>query len=411
MEDETLPTAATPRRRRRERLALGALLFFFAAITAFFANFHPSHGRFYDERFALQNVHSVLQRQAFEPANGYYPTLSYMPQTLALGFLEAYGQRSEGRSWIYRETPPPSADVLPPAAGRAFTPLAYRVSRGVQILWGLLTLVALFALGRRAFGAAAAGVGVTLLALTPWFMLSAAKFKPDAALLATSVLALWLSARASERPFSWRGYAAAGAAIAAAMSCKLTGGLTALPLTAVAIAQALRERRRLAGLATAGATSLALFLIANPHLLFYLHFMQRLSSEYEDKAKAYGGTHLGVAGSSLELVVSREGFGPIFGALALVGFVILGLRGWRRGGALRRPSAAILWLFAPIYLAAFAASTPHFKPNNVLSTLPPLALIAGWLTVDLGRRMAFAARERGPQTRLARAALGLAVAA
>ncbi|MEM8998583.1 MAG: hypothetical protein AAGF23_27615, partial [Acidobacteriota bacterium] len=74
------------------RAALVALALAFAGLAAFFADFHPRQGRFYDERFAFQNVHSVLQRGALEPANGYYPTLSYLPQTLALGAVEAFGR-------------------------------------------------------------------------------------------------------------------------------------------------------------------------------------------------------------------------------------------------------------------------------------------------------------------------------
>ncbi|MEO1088014.1 MAG: hypothetical protein AAFY88_27595 [Acidobacteriota bacterium] len=70
------------------RIVLTLLLLAFAALAAFFASFHPAQDRFYDERFALQNVHSVLQRGALEPANGYYPTLSYLPQALALGAIE-----------------------------------------------------------------------------------------------------------------------------------------------------------------------------------------------------------------------------------------------------------------------------------------------------------------------------------
>ncbi|MEL7060662.1 MAG: glycosyltransferase family 39 protein [Acidobacteriota bacterium] len=367
---------------------LAAILLAFAALTALYASFHPAHGRFYDERFALQNVHSVLQRGALEPANGYYPTLSYLPQTLALGLIDAAGGDRYGGSMIYRVAEPPAADADPPAAGAAFTPLAYGVSRGIQLLWGIAALLFLFALGRRAFGVPAALIAVGLLATSPWFLQSAAKFKPDISLLATSILALWLSARAAEHRVRWGRYAAAGAAIAAAMSCKLTGGITAVPLTLVSVVQARWAPRRLLGLGVAGATSLAFFLLLNPHLRLYLHFMERLSAEYADKAKAYGGTHWGVVRRSLELVTSEFGFGPMLGGLALLAFVVLGLSAVHPESPLRRPAPALLWLFAPLYLAAFAASTPHFKGNNVLSILPPLALCAGWLAVFVGRRLA-----------------------
>ncbi|MCG8455489.1 MAG: glycosyltransferase family 39 protein, partial [Holophagales bacterium] len=228
-------------------------------------------------------------------------------------------------------------------------------------------------------------IAVAVLATSPWFLQACSKFKPDASLLATTLLALWLSSRAAERPFTWGGYAAAGAAIAAAMSCKLTGGLSAVPLALVSLAQARAEVRRLLGLAVAGVTSLVLFLVANPDLGLYLHFMGRLSAEYEDKAKAYGGTHLGVARRSLEMVVSELGLGSIFGGAALLGFLLLGLSAFRRGSPLRRPAPALVWLFPPVFLTAFAASTPHFKGNNVLSILPPLALFAGWTSVAAWR--------------------------
>ncbi|MEO1366042.1 MAG: glycosyltransferase family 39 protein [Acidobacteriota bacterium] len=379
----------------------------FAGLAAFFADFHPRQGRFYDERFALQNVHSVLQRGALEPANGYYPTLSYLPQTLALGAIEALGRGDSDPSLIYRPPEPPPANASPEKAGRAFMPLAYQVSRGIQIAWSLLALAMLYLLGRRAFGEPAALVAVIVLATSPWFLLAASKFKPDVSLLATTLLALFLSARAAERPFSLAGYAAAGAAIAAAMSCKLTGGLTAVPFTVVSVIQAWRERRRFGGLVMAGVTSLVLYLAFNPHLRLYLNFMQRLTAEYEDKAKEYGGTHLGVLRRSLEMVVSDVGFGPIFGALGLLGFVGLGVLALRRDSPLRRPAPALVWLFAPCYLFAFAASTPHFKGNNVLSILPPLALFAGWLTVSAWRHLPTGL---GPRVRSAARTLGLVVA-
>ncbi|MCG8457762.1 MAG: hypothetical protein MI919_15920, partial [Holophagales bacterium] len=125
---------------------LGFLLLGFTFLSAAYASFHPAQGRFYDERFALQNVHSVLQRGRLEPANGYYATLSYLPQTLALASAAVVGEAWWGSSWIYQPPGPPPPEASPVVAGAAFTPLAYRICRGIQILWGVGALALLFVL-------------------------------------------------------------------------------------------------------------------------------------------------------------------------------------------------------------------------------------------------------------------------
>lgn len=389
-------TQVEPPPERAVRYVLLLMLAAFAVWAWIHAAYHLAPDRFYDERFALQNVHSVLQHGRLEPANGYYATLSYLPQTLALATVEAIGRAGTGNSWIYKTEDPPPTGITPAQAGMAFTPLAYGICRGIQVLWGVAALGLLFLLARHVFDSTTGLIAVALLATSPWFLLSAGKFKPDAPLLATTLLALWLACRAVDHGPDWRRYLGPGAAIAAAMSCKLTGGIVALPLTLVTFVQARRDPRRLIGLCVAGLVSLGLFLLANPHLALYLSYMDRLSAEYEDKAKAYGGTHLGVVERSLELVVSPTGFGALFGTLACLGFLFAGGRLLTRS-AFYRPSRLLVWLFAPLYLTVVAAKTPHFKGNNVLSILPPLAIFAGRLLVACWPRLKHALRRFGPR--------------
>ena len=387
-----------------QHAALGLLLLGFVVWAAWFAHYAPGHGRFYDERFAFQNVHAVMERGTLSPANGYYPTLSYLPQTLIIAGLDRLLTAPDDGRWAYVGEVPP-AHALPPRAGAAFSAGAYRVARAIQVIWGLLALVALARLGRRCFDQATGLLAAIMLATSPWFIVSAGKFKPDVALLATALLALLASSHAVARPLRWRPYLLAGVAIAAAMSCKPTGGLVAVPLALVTLVQVLRDRdpRRLLALTAAGSISLALYLVANPHVGMTLHFMERLSKEYADKALAYGGTRLGVAARSLELVVDRTGFGPLLGTFALAGWAAL-LVGLvvasrnRRRVASRRPdqdaedaARAGRWLvvlFPPLYLVAYAAKTPHFKANNVLPILPPLALIGAWAALATWRWLA-----------------------
>ena len=71
---------------------------------------------FWDENVNVQNVSHLLAQGHFEPANGFYPSLAYVPQTLVMAALDAVDDSvgSDRLQFIERGT---------------FTPDAYFVAR------------------------------------------------------------------------------------------------------------------------------------------------------------------------------------------------------------------------------------------------------------------------------------------
>ena len=45
--------------------------------------------RYWDEHYALRNISKLLKQGTLEPANGYQPSLSYLPQAAVVGAMDA----------------------------------------------------------------------------------------------------------------------------------------------------------------------------------------------------------------------------------------------------------------------------------------------------------------------------------
>jgi hypothetical protein len=372
---------------RSIRILLPALLLAATLLRLAYAMPHPGPERFYDERFSFQNVHAVLASGALEPANGYYATLGFLPQTLLLAMVEGAG----GTIYTTEEDLP--ARVRPPRVGKLFTPLAYRLCRGLQCLWGGLSLWLVYLLGRRLFSPGVGLLAALILACSPWHIRASAVFKPDIVLLLTGLLALLALCHAVASAPRWRPYLVAGVAIAATLSSKLTGGLVALPLVLATALQGRREPRRILLLAGAGLMSGAVFFLLNPQWPMYPRFLERLSEEYADKAELYGGTRWQIPWRAAQLLLDPNGFGPLFGVAALAGLVLFvpRLRRLRRlTGTDSDPDSRtlqrfVVWSYPLLHVAAYALKTPHFKTNNVLPILPVAALFAAWVAVAFWR--------------------------
>ncbi len=378
--------------RRRTLVALVALVAIVGfGLRAWYGSWGLDKSRFYDERFSFDNVRAVLTEGSLEPANGYYPALSYLPQTALLALAEnVFG-----------------VPVL--VDGYRFTPAAYLVCRLVQALYGALSLVLVFLVGRRLFSSAAGGIAAILLAFSPFHIHASAYFKPDAPLVAAILAAFYWSLDAVERPSPGR-YALAGVGVALALSAKLTGGLIAIPLVVGTLVAGWRDLRRLALLALAGGASLALFLAANPYWRWYLHWLGVLQREYARKAGGAEASHWAVPGKAVGFLLSPGVHGAVVGLLGVAGIAVLAWvvlragRSARSVGAARAPYAMLL-AFVVVHVAAYAVVTPHFKGNNFLPIVPFTALLAGWLLAEAPRLLA--ARLGWPGPRSAAAAGGV----
>lgn len=364
-------------------VALGLLLAASLALSGWYGSFGLSAGRYWDERFSVDNVRALLLGRSLRPANGYYQSLSYLPQTALLAALGTAGR------WSGNE-------ALEPFDSRgAFTPTGYLASRLLNAVFGCGCLLLVFLVGRRLFSSEIGLLGAFLLFATPWLVQAAGMFKPDVLLALTVLLTVAWSLGALQRPTPAR-FALAGCGVALALSTKLTGGLAAVPLALVAGLSAGTWRQRTGRLLAGGGAALGLFALLNPYFLLYRRYLALNVDIYSRKAGTYGGTHLGVWREELAFLLSSATHGWLLGALGLAAAAAFAVTLLRSGGDRRRRAAgAVLLSFPLAYSLAYAAVTPHFKGNNFLVILPFSSLLAAWGL----HRIWTAARERLPLLR------------
>jgi len=342
--------------------------------------------RNYDERFTLHNVAAHLLDGRLAPANAYYPSLSYLPQT-------ALFAASEGLS---RAT---GIGALSPFGGKGgdpFSATAYLLGRWLSALYGALSLLLVFRLGRRLWGpeiGPAAGLAAALiLAAAPAHVTSSAQIKPDILVLLLTLLALDWSWRALEggAVSSRAARARAGAGVGLAVAAKYTGVGAALPLAVGmflvgdgGVLQHLREGRRWARLLLAGAVSVGVFVLLNPHLGLIFEYLPRLAEIYETKGEEVGGSHLAVLALELRFLLRHHGFAVTALVLASLGALLVrALSANRRAPGVavgeNRLAPGFVLAHALGYSLLYAGATTLFKGQNYLPVLASTSLAAGW---------------------------------
>ncbi len=369
-----------PTGARRTLLWLTLILAAGLAIRLWYLDSWLDAGRFWDERFSLDNVRQLHETGSLKPRNGYYPLLSYRPQALLLSASDGL-HRLSGAAWLAVRD------------GESFTAHAYRLSRLVQAIWGIGALWLTFLIGRRLFSSTVGLVAATALAFSPGHIHASGVFKPDAPLVLAVLLAFYWSLAAARRP-SPTSYGLAGAGVTLAMSTKLTGGLIALPLALVSLLRCRREPRRLLWLALAGGVALALFLLINPYWPAYFESLEKLTHEYKWRASAQRMTRWQAPMLTVQFLL--RGLGALATAAAGITALILPL--WlarRKLDPDQRPGVAMLLFLPPAWVAGYMTRTDQFKPNNFLPILPFVALLAAWGLVEAWRWLA--RRDRSPR--------------
>ena len=353
-----------------------------AALYAWYASGWPEPGRFWDEMYAKQNVAVLLTAGRFEPANGFYPTLAYLPQTLALAGLEGIDRLLGLDRWQF-------------VVDRTFTPQGYLASRFVCVVYAVASLALVWLLGLRLFSLPVATTAATLLAFTPWHVNRSAYFKPDSLVTLALLVFLYLAVRAVEHPSRAR-FAAAGAGIGLAMSCKFNAACAPAVLTLAAAAAYRRERRVVGHLLLAGLLSAVVFLALNPQLeLFARDFFGRTTEHYQG-AVAYENTgRLDVALGWVRFLFDRYAHGAVLGSAAFAGLGILALAA-RRGEipAGRRTCWLLLGSFPVLLALALAAGTERVKYNNYVPILPVTSLFAAVAVCTAVERLVAGQRAR-----------------
>ncbi len=355
-------------------LLLTLLCVIAGALRLWYASSELHITRFEDERYSLENVRKIYFTGDLEPMSGFYPSPVFnLPQVWAL----------KASQWFHERTGKPIFDAM--GDNFRLKPTGFFLTRVFPAIYGTLMLPLIFFIGRRLFSDEVGLIAALIMAFLPWCLHSSGYNKPDALLMMAVCLAMHTSLRAVEGGRALD-YALAGMSIALAMSAKLTGGLTAVPLI-VGTAFFLRRPgrvRRVALLAFAGAVSAVTFVLTNPFWWAYLHFIRILQVDYAGRTAA---TPWEMPRRVVELHLDKLLFGPLFGALSLLAFValvVLWLRGQRVQESTedpRLPSAlmAMMLAFPFAYTAAYMSQTNFFKPNNFLPVAPFTGLALAWL--------------------------------
>ncbi|MGB5889925.1 MAG: glycosyltransferase family 39 protein [Thermoanaerobaculia bacterium] len=358
-------------------ILLGLLLVWSFGLRLWDASVGLNMGRFWDERYGLYNIDSLLRGGGLRPVNGFHPSLSYLPQAAVLWLSEQ----------LHELTGNPIFEVF---ARRGFTSTTYLLCRLTQVVMGCLSLFMTFVIGRRLAGSRVGLLAAFLLSIVPWHIRQSVIYKPDILLLLTTLIAFYLSMRAVGRP-SLGSYLAAGAAIGLALSSKFNAGPIAIPLTVAALWMARQDRRHLLWLVSAGATSVVVFLALNPYVLLepdiYRRSFAKTLRDYERKGEVRGGdSHLNQVVYCVESLLSKEFHGKVLGSLGLVGMVAATINVLKKHrGSLQSLYWVMLVSYVVGYVAIYALTTANPSAHNWLTLTPFVALSAAWVLVEIWR--------------------------
>jgi 4-amino-4-deoxy-L-arabinose transferase-like glycosyltransferase len=358
------------------RWALLGILVWYLMIGLWYASYGlaPGRPRFYDERYSLENVYSLIFSDSWRPASYWYPSLAYLPQTAVLGGIEMV-HRSTGWS------------ALAIHDGEDFTPLAYLVSRSMCVFYGAGAVLLVFLLGYRMFSPEVGLLAALIMSMVPRYLHHVGFFKPDVLLVMFCALGLLVIMRAAERP-SLGTYTLSGTVIGLALATKLNGGITAIPLVVSTVLNWRHGKRIWFWLVTAGVLSATIFLVLNPHFVGTLFFFRHNLRRYETQAGKYGGSHFNAPLRQLELLVRSDYHGPVIGILAVVGVVLLTILVFRRStDPLLRRRLAVPLTFFYAYSLGCAVVSPFTRFTIVLPMTMVTSLAAAWVVVGLLTRV------------------------
>jgi 4-amino-4-deoxy-L-arabinose transferase-like glycosyltransferase len=367
------PAAA---RRRAARYGFALVLLWAFALRIWHASIQLDEGRFWDERFPLQNIESLLRWHTLWPANAFHPTFSYIPCAVLLGIVEG----------LHRLTGSPALAVLKPDG---FTPLSYFLVRFLQAVWGVASIAWLARVGRRAFDRETGLIAGLLLAATPWHIRQSVIYKPDILLLFIGIVAIDLSITAVLRPRP-RTFVDAGIAVGLGLATKFNAAPIALPLTIGTLLRKSQRWRRLLGLVLAGVVAVAIFAALDVHLFLRPEMLQRdfVAGTLNDYAhKGASTTRWQIVLHAGRSLLSPTFHGALIGTVALVGYVwcvVAAIRSSER----RRAVLATALVYPLTYVLIYAVITTNPSAHNWLFLLPFTSLAAAAALVRVGKVIA-----------------------
>lgn len=326
-------------------------------------------GRYYrDEGIYFAAANDINQGQVL-PESFIYGHLPYYIYALAL--------------WIQNLFPAAFAWI----AGALFgvtkeVDVSWILLRGIDTSLGALTIIPVFVIARRIAGLPAAVIGSVLMIFSPLYNEITRLIISDVPSAFFAALSLMFVALLLDEERYWP-YLMAGMAAGLAAACKYPAGVVAVAIVGIWIAWRFRSRRWSWHLLSAGAVSLATFLLVMP--AFWAHSESVFVGQGKDLLfgfRQYGrGGWIGVMPTSNAAWYGRQvltSFGlPI---------VLLGLSGWPW---LKKESRRrLLWMlpFPVVYLALLVSMSMVVK-RNLLPVIPALAAllgvgVAGWLQLS-----------------------------
>lgn len=358
----------------RPRGLLPALFVASLALSVWYGHVGLDAGRYSDERYAFENIASLLRSHSLRPVSGFHPILSYLPHGLVLLAAQDLARLFGGSDSL----------IL---AGEGLTPFGYLLGRFVQSLFGALSVLLTYRIGRLLYGPRAALIAAILVATAPWYVRQSGLINEDATLIFFSLVAFAWSLDAARAP-ALGTFLKAGLGIGLALSTKFNAGPIALPLVAAALGSVRRERRMIGWLCAAGAVSLGVFLLLNPYVLIqpelYRNDFGRTLSDYAAKSQSNGTSRPGVL-----LFAATTALSPNFLSwTAVATFLGIALLLWRLRPKSATPEpqrieGAMLLAFLLGYPLLYALATTNPSDHNFLHLVPFGAIVAGWV-IDRG---------------------------
>ncbi len=362
------------------RALLAALLVYAFALRAWYGSAGLDSARFFDEQFSLRNVTALLVDRAVKPANAFYPSLSYLPQTAVLVVSHGLHKLTGIEALAIFGTP------SQPAGADGYTRTAYFLCRLVSALFGALSLWAVYRLGKRLVSPRAGLLAAVFFAGLPPHVFASAIFKPDILVALLTVLVFDQCLEAVLDP-TRRRYLVAGAGIGLAVCAKYTGVGVAIPLAAGTLMLGWRKRERWARLGLAAAASVATFALLNPFLFVIVRYIPRLWSIAEGKAEYYDSTPWTVFLRELRFLSAHHG--PVVLTLAVAGLTLFAWRALRGEGETRRRVAAVMVLSYVVgYSLLYALAGKVFRGQNYIPVAAFTSIAAAWAAILLWDRLA-----------------------
>jgi hypothetical protein len=332
--------------------------------------YHP------DEWYIAKNAMNMVRDLDPLPHFYMYPSLLILLVTLVVAVVHGLGGPTldTSQAWLL------DREVLPEQF------VYFLAARGLVALLGLLTILAVYAIGSRLRGRAAGVAAAAIVAVAPLHVENSRYSTTDVPVALAVGIALLVTMRAIERQRD-RWWVAAGVAAGLAGSTKWTGlAVLGVPLLACLLTTArptdfvafARRRAPWLIMAAAAITVLAVTpgVVLEPRT--FISGLLQLRRNYSIPIPGREDT-IPAAVASLADGVG----GPLVLALAIAGLGLIVAR--------RRPAELPLAAFAVVFFAV-AALTPRQYDRNLLPLLPCLAVAAAiavsWIRPWIARRLA-----------------------